>query len=144
MTETTGIAMNQRLAENLLKYAEEKANSLAVNVCIAITDSGAHLNAFKRMDHAFTGSIDVAIGKARTSSLFPVSSGDFGQLVRNESLTGMELTNQGLVAFPGGVPVKCNNRLLGAIGISGATAEQDEAIANYAIATSLEDINGDS
>lgn len=130
--------ITQNIAEQLIRSAEEKANALGVNVCIAITDAGAHLCAFKRMDHAFTGSVDVAIGKARTSALFPVPSGAFGALVREEKLTGMELTNQGLVAFPGGLPIMHEKQQIGAIGISGATAEQDDEIARYA-ATNIEE-----
>lgn len=120
-------------AAQLLQHAEDKAQELNVSVCIAVADAGAHLQAFKRMDGAFTGSVEVAIGKARTSSLFPVPSGMFGELVREENLTGMELTNQGLVAFPGGLPIKTDSEQIGAIGISGATAQQDEAIAEYAV-----------
>jgi len=125
--------ITQAIASRLVDKAEEKAVELDVRVCIAITDQGGHLLAFKRMDDAFTGSVEVAIGKARTSSLFPLPSGDFGQLIRNEKLTGMELTNQGLVAFPGGLPVQAEGRRIGAIGISGATAEQDAAIAYRAV-----------
>ena len=120
-------------AAKLIERAEYKAGSLGVEVCIAVTDGGAHLLAFKRMDGAFTGSVDVAIGKARTCSLFPVPSGDFGSLIRNEKLTGMELSNQGLVGFAGGLPIRLNDCLIGAVGISGATAEQDAEIADYAV-----------
>lgn len=126
-------ALTEALAATLIERAEEKAREIGVNVCIAITDSGAHLAAFKRMDGSFTGSIDVAIGKARTSSLFPLPSGDFGSLIRREQLTGMELSNQGLIGFAGGQPLRIENALIGAIGISGATAEQDDAIARHAI-----------
>lgn len=124
--------LTQELASQLISKAEEKARELGVNVCIAVTDQGAHLNAFARMDNAFTGSVDVAIGKARTSSLFPVPSGAFGELIREEKLTGMELSNQGLVGFAGGQPIRIDDEQIGAIGISGATADQDAAIAEYA------------
>jgi len=125
--------ITEATASRLIEKAAEKAQSLGVNVCIAVTDGGAHLLAFKRMDNAFTGSVDVAIGKARTSALFPMPSGDFGNLIRNEQLTGMELSNQGLVGFGGGLPVRLNDRQVGAIGISGATARQDAEIAAHAV-----------
>ncbi len=131
-------SMNHITAATLIAQAELKAHQLGVNVCIAVTDAGAHLAAFTRMDDAFTGSIEVAIGKARTSTLFPVPSGKFGELVRAENLTGMELTNQGLVAFPGGLPIVQDGVQIGAIGISGATAAQDEEIAEFAIKSTLE------
>lgn len=125
--------LTQVIAAKLIEKAEEKATKIGVRVCIAITDGGAHLLAFKRMDGAFTGSVDVAIGKARTSSLFPLPSGDFGDLIRNEQLTGMELSNHGLVGFPGGHPIKANDDQIGAIGISGASAGQDAEIAAHAV-----------
>jgi len=121
----------------LLAAAQSKAAELGVAVCIAVVDDGAILKGFVRMDGAFLGSTDVAIGKARTSCLFPLATGQFGQLVRAEQLTGMELSNGGLVCFPGGQPILLGDHLLGAIGVSGATAEQDEAIANHALAALL-------
>lgn len=94
--------MEDALAGALLARSIEKANEMGIRVCIAIVDDRALLKTFKRMDNAFKGSIDVAIGKTRTSALFPLASEDFGKLLRDERLTGMEATNGGLVAF---VPV---------------------------------------
>lgn len=127
------MTLTETLSRQLINDAAAKAEELGVRVCIAITDPGAHLNAFQRMDGAFTGSVDVAMAKARTSSLFPLDSGTFGSLVREEKLTGMELCNQGLAAFPGGEPIFFREQQIGAIGISGATAEQDQEIARYAL-----------
>ena len=125
--------MNQSLAATLITKAKQKAEELGVNVCIAITDQGGHLNAFRRMDNAFLGSIDVAVGKAKTSSLFPIPSGVFGKLIREENLLGMENSNQGLIGFGGGHPVFIAGNQVGAIGISGATEAQDTAIAEFAV-----------
>lgn len=130
-------SLSLETVNRIVSRAVEKAQSLNVNVCIAVMDGGAHLLSFSRMDGAFTGSVDVAIAKARTSALFPLPSGTFGELIRSEQLTGMELCNQGLAAFPGGFPIKHEGQQLGAIGISGATAAQDSAIAEYAIAEVL-------
>ncbi len=121
------------LAQTIVEKAQQKARKLNVNVCIAITDSGAHLAMFYRMEQAFIGSIDVAIAKARTSVLFPLPSDEFGQLIRDEQLTGMELTNQHLVGFSGGIPIIRNGSVIGAIGISGASAEHDKLIAQHAV-----------
>ncbi|MCE2030080.1 GlcG/HbpS family heme-binding protein [Sessilibacter corallicola] len=121
------------LAQTIVEKAQQKARELNVNVCIAITDSGAHLAMFYRMEQAFIGSIDVAIAKARTSVLFPLPSDEFGQLIRDEQLTGMELTNQHLVGFSGGIPIIRNGSVIGAIGISGASTEHDKLIAQYAV-----------
>ena len=122
------------LANTLISRAIEKAEELGVNVCIAVTDNGAHLKTFARMDNAFLGSVDVAVSKAKTSALFPLPSGTFGELIREEKLTGMDLSNGGLIGFPGGLPIAVDGVQLGAIGISGASAEQDNAIAEYAAA----------
>ncbi|MEH6626689.1 MAG: heme-binding protein [Motiliproteus sp.] len=126
--------LNAAKASQLLNRAMGRAEELSINVCIALVDQGAHLVSFYRMDGAFTGSIDVAMGKARTSALFPLSTADFGDLVRQQQLTGIELTNQGLVAFPGGLPIYSGDQLIGAIGISGGSANEDADIANFALA----------
>ncbi len=128
--------MNRLTREHVIhmtQRAVDKSESLGVNVCIAVMDPGAHLMSFLRMDNAFTGSVDVAIAKARTAVMFPLPTGQFGELIREEKLTGMEHSNQGLIGFPGGLPIQINNELVGAIGISGASADQDETIARYAI-----------
>lgn len=136
LNKTSDSSMNKMTVaqtEALLKAAQAKAKELGVTVCIAVADDGANLKGFVRMDGAFLGSTDVAIGKAKTACLFPVATGDFGELVRSENLTGMELSNGGLVCFPGGHPINTAGQLYGAIGVSGATAEQDDAIASYAM-----------
>jgi uncharacterized protein GlcG (DUF336 family) len=103
-----------------------------VSICIAVVDDGAHLKAFLRMDGAFPGAVDVAQGKARTSALFPMESGDFGRMIADERLLGMAQSNGGLMGFDGGVPVLDGTAQVGAVGVSGATAEQDRQIARYA------------
>ena len=125
--------LTSQIARNLISVAEEKAHLLGINVSIAITDKGAHLLEFRRMDGAILGSGDVAMRKARTATLFPMPTGDFGQLINQAALNGMELSNGGLAAFPGGVPIKLDETLVGAIGISGGTAEKDLEIAEYAL-----------
>ncbi|MHA7816555.1 MAG: GlcG/HbpS family heme-binding protein [Pseudohaliea sp.] len=122
-------------AEEIIRRACDRAADIGVAACIAVVDAGAHLKAFSRMDGAFAGAVDVSQRKARTAALFPLPTGDFGQLVAGQQLTGMELTNGGLAAFHGGLPVMEEGRLLGAIGVSGGSAEQDLAIATHALAT---------
>lgn len=125
-------------ANLLITHAIEKAEELGINVCIAVTDNGGHLKAFSRMDNVFVGAVDIAVSKARTSALFAVPSGVFGQLVREKNLTGFEHSNGGMVGSPGGLPINAEGEQFGAIGISGGSGEQDNAIAEYALAkTSL-------
>ena len=121
--------MSAVAVQEMIDRASDRASALGVNVCIAVVDGGAHLKAFLRMDGAILGAVDVAQRKARTSVLFGAESGNFGQLVADEQLLGMELSNGGLAGFHGGVPVYDDGSLMGAVGVSGASAEQDREIA---------------
>ncbi len=119
--------------EQMIERGITHAQELGVNVSIAIVDAGAHLKTFQRMDGAAPGTADVAYKKARTSAVFPMDSGDFGQVIREAKLMGMENTNGGLAPFPGGVPIQAGDDVIGAVGVSGASAEQDRAVARRAI-----------
>ncbi|MBR9791330.1 MAG: heme-binding protein [Gammaproteobacteria bacterium] len=126
--------MTLAAARRHIADAIHKSEQLGIKVCIAVVDSGAHLVAFERMDGAFLGSVDIAIKKARTSALFPLESGQLGALIRSEQLTGFELSNENLMGFNGGVPIFAgDDNQIGAIGISGGSAEEDLAIARAAL-----------
>tara|TARA_A200000159_G_scaffold161304_2_gene182983 strand:- start:4869 stop:5261 length:393 start_codon:yes stop_codon:yes gene_type:complete len=127
-------SMTLAAARRHIADAITKSEQLGIKVCIAIVDSGAHLVAFERMDGAFLGSVDIAIKKARTSALFPLESGQLGALIRSEQLTGFELSNDNLMGFNGGVPIFAGDNQIGAIGISGGSAEEDLVIARAALA----------
>lgn len=123
------------LHEDALKAllaAKEKAEQLDVLVNIAVVDAGANLKAFIRMDDSFLGSIDVAIKKAKTSRYFDINTGDLGKLTQPGGIIyNIELSNDGLITFSGGVPIKNKDgKIIGAIGISGGTIEQDHEIAS--------------
>ena len=122
-------SMTLAAARRHIADAISKSEQLGIKVCIAVVDSGAHIVAFERMDGAFLGSVDIAIKKARTSALFPLESGQLGALIRSEQLTGFELSNENLMGFNGGVPIFAGDDQIGAIGISGGSAEEDLAIA---------------
>lgn len=113
--------------------AKEKAEKDGVLVNIAVVDAGANLKAFIRMDESFLGSIDVAIKKAKTARYFNIDTGKLGELTQPGGIIyNIELTNNGLVSFPGGVPIKDENgTIIGAIGVSGGTIDQDHDIAAY-------------
>lgn len=121
--------MNSETASALVAAAIEAAQGMGISISVAIYDEGARMTAFHRMDGAMLGTVDVACQKAKTSVLFPLSTRDFGALCRDEKLDGMLGTNDGLIGFAGGMPVPSG----GAIGISGGSAEEDEAIATAAI-----------
>lgn len=111
--------------------ARAKAKELGCNMNIAIVDVGANLKAFARMDGAWLGSIDISQKKARTARFFDMNTGAIGELSQpGGSLYAIEVTNGGLVTFPGGVPIKDKSgNVIGAIGVSGSIVENDHACA---------------
>lgn len=118
-------------AMEALLAAKKKAEESSVLVNIAVVDAGANLKAFIRMDESYLGSIDIAIKKAKTARFFNIATGDLGKLTQPGGIIyNIELSNDGLITFPGGVPIKNNEgKIIGAIGISGGTIEQDHDIA---------------
>jgi uncharacterized protein GlcG (DUF336 family) len=111
-----------------------KSGEIGVKMNVAVVDAGANLKAFIRMDGAWLGSIDIAIKKARTARLFDMPSGDVGKLSQpGGELFNIEVSNQGLITFPGGVPiVNAEGEIIGAVGVSGSTVDNDFAVAKAA------------
>lgn len=118
-------------AERLVHTATLHAETLGVAVCVAVLDAGGHLTAFSRMDHAWLGSIDVAIKKAKTSVLFQTDSESVWEFSKpGAQAHGLDLTNGILVTFAGGLPLKsASGEMLGAIGVSGGLVNQDREVA---------------
>ena len=118
-------------AERIVAAAKKKAAEINTKMDIAVVDAGGNLKAFARMDGAWLGSIDIAQRKARTARWFDMDTGEIGKLSQpGGPLFGIEHSNGGLITFPGGVPLK-NGRgeMVGAIGVSGSTVENDHAVA---------------
>jgi uncharacterized protein GlcG (DUF336 family) len=118
-------------AEAISKAAKQKAQEIGVPMNIAIVDAGANLKAFHRMENAWLGSIDIAIKKAKTSRFFDMETGSIGQLSQPAGpLYMIEVSNGGLITFPGGIPLKdADGIIIGAIGVSGGSVEQDHEVA---------------
>jgi uncharacterized protein GlcG (DUF336 family) len=119
-------------AERVIAAARRKADEINTRMDIAVVDAGGNLKAFARMDGAWLGSIDIAQRKARTARWFDMETGAIGKLSQpGGSLYGIEHSNGGLITFPGGVPLK-NSRgeVVGAIGVSGSSVENDHAVAS--------------
>jgi len=114
-----------------IEAAMKKSKELGTKMDIAIVDAGANLKGFLRMDDAWIGSIDISIKKARTARFFNMNTGEIGKLSQpGGPLFGIEHSNGGLISFPGGVPIKSKSgEVIGAIGVSGSTVENDHAVA---------------
>jgi uncharacterized protein GlcG (DUF336 family) len=118
-------------AEQLSEAAKIKAREIGVPMNIAIVDDGANLVSFHRMDNAWLGSVDIAIRKAKTARFFDMNTGELGKLSQpGGPLYGIEHSNGGLITFPGGVLLKdVSGKIIGAIGVSGGSVEQDHEVA---------------
>ena len=103
---------------------------------IAVFDDAANLKAFARMDGALLGSLDIALGKARTAALFGFNTEAIGEFCKPGGTSpGLENTNGGLVVFAGGIPVHgTDGGVIGAIGVSGGAVAQDFDVAKAAVA----------
>jgi uncharacterized protein GlcG (DUF336 family) len=119
-------------AQAVVAAAIAEASELGVAMDIAVVDAGANLKSFARMDGAWLGSIDIAIKKARTSRFFDFPTGAIGELSQpGGPLYQIEVSNGGLITFPGGVPLLAGDgTVIGAVGVSGSTVEDDHAVAS--------------
>ncbi len=128
--------MSLEQARAAVNTALEKSREIGVNMNIAVVDAGANLKAFARMDGAWLGSIDIAIKKARTARFFDMNTGEIGKLSQpGGALYNIEHSNDGLITFPGGMPIRDTaGEIIGAIGVSGSTVENDHIVAEAAAA----------
>jgi uncharacterized protein GlcG (DUF336 family) len=118
-------------AENAITAAKAKAVELGTKMNISVVDAGANILAFARMDGAWLGSADISLKKAKTARFFDMNTGVIGSLSQpGGSLFGIEHSNGGLISFPGGVPItNATGEVIGAIGVSGSSVENDHAVA---------------
>ncbi|MEO6638121.1 MAG: heme-binding protein, partial [Ginsengibacter sp.] len=102
----------------------------------SVVDAGANLVAFVRMDGAWLGSADISLKKAKTARFFDMDSGEIGKLSQpGGPLYNIEVSNGGLISFPGGIPLKnSEGEIVGAIGVSGSTVDNDHAVAEAGVA----------
>lgn len=130
------MSINLEQAEKLIQAAKQKAKSIDAKMNIAIVDAGANLVAFARMDGAWLGSLDISIKKAKTARFFDMNTGIIGELSQpGGSLYNIEHSNGGLITFPGGIPIKnAAGDVIGAIGVSGSSVENDHAVAEAGVA----------
>lgn len=125
-------------AQAAVDAARQRAEEIGVPMNIAVVDEGNNLTAFARMDGAWLGSIDIAQNKAYTSRAFDMSTKDLAPLCQpGQPLFGIHASNQGrLIVFAGGIPLQANGTVIGAIGVSGGSVEQDHDVAEAGAARS--------
>jgi len=118
-------------AEAVILAAKNKAAALKTKMNIAVVDAGSNLIAFAHMDGGWIGSVDISIKKAKTAAWFQMDTKSLTPLVQpGQPLFNIEHSNGGLITFPGGVILKNNaGEIIGAVGVSGSTVEDDHAVA---------------
>src|SRR3954467_2212079 len=119
-------------ARRIIAAAEEKAKEIGQPMNIAVADEGGNLVSHVRMDGAWIGSIDISINKAFTSRAFDIATKDLATHSQSGGqFFGIHVSNHGRVMiFAGGVPLKKGGQVIGAIGVSGGTGDQDQAVAD--------------
>jgi uncharacterized protein GlcG (DUF336 family) len=131
------ITLNE--ARNVIAAAEKKASEISQPMNIAVVDDGGNLISHIRMDGAWIGSINVSINKAFTSRAFDIATKDLAKHSQpGGQFYGIHASNVGrIMIFAGGIPLKRNGKVVGAIGVSGGSGEQDQAVAEAGSAAFL-------
>ncbi len=124
-----GVTLEQATA--IVVAARQKAMQIGVPMNIAVVDAGNNLTAFARMDGAWLGSIDIAQGKAYSARAFDMETKTLGAAAQaGEPLFGINASNHGkIIIFAGGIPLRHGGTVVGAVGVSGGTVEQDQEVA---------------
>ena len=128
--------MTMEKAQKIIEAGIVKAEEIGQPMNIAVVDVGANLTAFVRMDGAWLGSIDIAINKAFTAKAFDISTLELGRNSQpGGQFFGIHVSNHDRVMiFAGGIPIKTNGRIVGAVGVSGGSGAQDQTVAEAAVA----------
>lgn len=123
--------MSLALARKVIVAAERKAKKIKQPMNIAVVDEGGNLVAHVRMDGAWIGSIDISINKAFTSRAFDIATKDLAEHSQSgDQFFGIHVSNRGrIMIFAGGIPLRQDGKVIGAIGVSGGSGEQDHAVA---------------
>ena len=123
--------VNLEDARRIIAAAEKKATELRQPMNIAVADGGGNLIAHARMDGAWIGSIDISINKAYTSRAFDITTRELAVSSQSGAqFFGIHVSNGGRVMiFAGGVPLRREGKVVGAVGVSGGSGEQDHTVA---------------
>jgi uncharacterized protein GlcG (DUF336 family) len=123
-------------ARKIIAAGEKKALEIGQPMNIAVVDAGGNLVAHVRMDNAWIGSVDISINKAWTARAFDITTQDLGKNSQSgDQFFGIHASNHGRVMiFAGGVPLKKGDKVVGGVGVSGGSGQQDQAVAEAAAA----------
>src|SRR5699024_3113694 len=119
------------LAQTVVDACIRRAAELDRKMNGAVIGVGANLKAFNRRDGGWVGSIDMSIKKSGTARYFDMETSDLTPMIQpGESLYHIEFSNDGLITFPGGIPLKRDDgTVIGAVGVSGSTVDNDQKVA---------------
>jgi len=129
-------------AKKIAAVAEADARKRGATVVIAVVDDGGYLLVLERLDDAQVASVDVGIAKAKTAAIFRRPSGVFEDQVKNGRIAALALP--GAVALKGGVPIIIDGKVIGAVGVSGNSPQEDEDIAKVGADSAMAAIKGGS
>jgi uncharacterized protein GlcG (DUF336 family) len=123
-------------ARTIIAAAEKKAEEIGQPMNIAVVDAGGNLIAHVRMDKAWMGSVNISINKAWTSRAFDIQTKDLGENSQpTQQFYGIDASNGGKVMiFAGGVPLSRDGEVVGGLGVSGGSGEQDQSVAEAGLA----------
>ena len=129
-SNTISLETANQIIDKAIKEAEKRNFSIVAT----IVNKDGTLVALKKMDHAVIGPVDVSIKKAKTAALFGLNTIDFGKIAQpGAPIYSIENTNGGMISFGGGITLIHNGEVIGALGVAGASVEDDELIAQVAI-----------
>jgi len=128
-------------ARHVIAAAEAKADEIGQPMNIAVVDAGGNLVSHVRMDGAWIGSIDISINKAFTARAFDISTAQLGENSQpGQQFYGIQNSNHGrIMIFAGGVPLRRKGSVVGAIGVSGGSGAQDQAVATAGASAFVDD-----
>jgi len=138
---TTKHVISLAAAEKIAAAAQAEAEKRGSTVVIAIVDDGGHLILLKRLDDTQVASVEVGIGKARTAAIFRRPSKVFEEQIKNGRVASLVLP--GATPLQGGVPILFKGKVIGAIGVSGNTPQEDEDIAYAGVAVAEQALQGE-
>lgn len=123
-------------ARRVIAAGQAKAGEIGSPSNVAVVDAGGNLVSHIRMDHAWVGSVDISINKAFTARAFDIATKDLAELSQpDEQFFGIHASNHArVVIFAGGIPLKRDGTVIGAVGVSGGFSKQDQAVAEAGVA----------